>query len=73
MKEEKMIYNTYLNSLRWYALCDGITSLDKYRHNISSMQFCLPLSSMCEAVAGCTINQEFATHYDNMEEDILGL
>ena len=66
----KTIENSYLNSFRWYTLCDAITSLDRYKHNISSMQFYLPVSSLCEAVA---TGKPYENEYDNVEEDNLGL
>ncbi|MBO5909917.1 MAG: hypothetical protein J6Q15_00255 [Clostridia bacterium] len=64
----KRIENSYLNSVRWYALCDAITTLDKYNHGVSSMQFYLPISGLCEAVAN-----GLEQVYENTEEQGLGL
>lgn len=64
---KKTIENGYLNSVRWYALCDAITSLDKYKHGVSSMRFYNTISNFCEAVASADIQQEY------IEGNTLGL
>lgn len=66
----KIIENSDLNSVRWNALCYGISSIYKYKNGISSMQFYMPISLLCNAVAN---EAQYIDNYENDEETTLGL